>query len=91
MADEAAGIGHESAGGMTDGLIGMMNVFVDPVTTAKRVPSKLSWVWPVVVLCMGYLIFAYLMLPYATQLTDAKMAERSMPPVCAVEDDSESP
>jgi hypothetical protein len=70
----------EAAGGVTDGLVGMMNVFVDPGETAKRVPSKLSWVWPVIVLCIGYLVFGYLMTPYAMQLADAKMAERNMPP-----------
>ena len=70
----------EQPGGAADGLVGMMNVFVDPATTARRVPSKLSWLWPLVVLCIGYLIFGYLMSPYAMQLVDAKMAERAMPP-----------
>jgi hypothetical protein len=70
----------EEAGGVTDGLVGMMNVFVDPATTAKHVPSKLSWLWPVLVLCIGYLVFGYLMMPYALQLVDAKMAERSLAP-----------
>lgn len=69
-----------ASGGPTDGLIGMMNVFVDPATTAKHVPAKLSWLWPLVILCVGYLVFGYLMMPYALQLVDAKMAERNMPP-----------
>ena len=66
--------------GVTDGLVGMMNVFVDPATTAKKVPSKLSWLWPVIVLLIGYTIVSYLIIPYAMQLMDVKMAERSMPP-----------
>jgi hypothetical protein len=70
----------ETAGNVSDGLVGMMNVFVDPAETAKRVPSRLSWVWPVIVLCAGYLIFGYLMMPFAAQLIDAKMAERNVPP-----------
>lgn len=63
----------ETAGTAADGFVGMMNVFVDPIATAKRVPSKLSWVWPVVVLCVVYLIFGYLMMPFSMQLADARM------------------
>lgn len=70
----------EQAGGVADGVVGMMNVFVDPATTAKHVPSRLSWVWPVLVLCIGYVVFGYLMLPYAMQMVDAKMAERNIAP-----------
>ena len=62
-----------------DGLIGMMNVFVDPATTAKRVPSKLSWLWPVIVLCIIYMVFGYLMLPYAMQMVDARIAQQNVP------------
>src|SRR5437588_952164 len=80
MAEEAGVVMPQRSGGMTDGLIGMLNVFVDPATTAKYVPSKLSWVWPVVVLCVVHLVFGYLMLPFAMQLADAKMVERSVPP-----------
>ena len=70
----------EQAGSMADGLVGMMNVFVDPASTAKRVPSKLSWLWPVIVLTIAYITISYLMVPYAMQLVDAKMAERNLPP-----------
>jgi Yip1 domain len=80
MAEEAGGVMAHEAGGVGDGLAGMLNVFVDPATTAKYVPSKLSWIWPVVVLCVVHLVFGYLMLPFTMQLADAKMAERSMPP-----------
>ncbi|MGI8742340.1 MAG: YIP1 family protein [Bryobacteraceae bacterium] len=69
-----------ATGGLAGGLTGMMNVFVDPAETARRVPSKLSWLWPVIVLAIIYTVFGYLMLPYAMQLVDARMAERNMPP-----------
>ena len=62
-----------------DGLVGTLNVFVDPATTAKRVPSKLSWLWPLAILCIVYLIFAYQMLPYALQMMDASLAQRNIP------------
>ena len=66
----------EPGGGMTDGLVGMLNVFVDPAETARRVPSKLSWLWPVIVIAIAYITISSLMVPYAMQLVDAKMAER---------------
>lgn len=68
-----------SSGGAADGLVGMMNVFVDPAETARRAPSRLSWLWPVVVLCIVYAIMGYLMKPYSTQLMEAKVAEQSIP------------
>ena len=63
-----------------DGLIGMMNVFVDPASTAKRVPGRWSWVSPVIVLSSIYVVFGYLMLPYAMQMVDARMAQQNLPP-----------
>jgi hypothetical protein len=78
MADTAALA--EQGGGVTDGLVGMLNVFVDPAETARRVPSKLSWLWPVIVIAIAYITISSLMVPYAMQLVDAKMAERNMPP-----------
>ncbi len=69
----------EATGSATDGLVGMMNVFVDPATTASKVPSRLSWLWPVLVLTIGYLVFAYLMMPYSLQLMDATLAKQNVP------------
>lgn len=69
----------ESVGTVGDGLLGTFNVFVDPVSTAQKVPSKMSWVWPVLLLAVIYLVFAYLMLPYALQLMDATLAQRNVP------------
>ncbi len=63
----------EPNGGVGDGLVGMLNVFVDPESTAKRVPSKLFWVWPVVALVVGYFVFASLMLPYSQQMGEAAL------------------
>lgn len=63
-----------------DGLIGMMNVFVDPATTAKRVRGSWSWVWPVIALSIIYVTFGYLMLPYVMQMMDARFAQQNVPP-----------
>ena len=69
----------ESHGSVTDGLVGTLNVFVDPATTAKRVPSRLSWLWPVAILCIVYEFFAYQMLPFALQMMDATLTQRNIP------------
>jgi hypothetical protein len=69
----------EATGGVADGLVGLVNVFVDPQTTARKVPSRLSWVWPVAVLLIGYLVVSYLMMPYTIQMIDASIAQRGIP------------
>ena len=66
--------------GISSGLIGMLNAFVDPAGTARRVPAKLFWVWPVITLSIIYGVFGYLMLPYTMQLVDIKMSQANIPP-----------
>lgn len=63
-----------------DGILGMLNIFVDPKATAKRVPAPLSWLWPVITLSIIYGVFGYLMVPYALQLAYARMAQANVPP-----------
>jgi hypothetical protein len=57
-----------------------MNVFVDPQTTAQKVPSRLSWLWPVLVLVIGYTVITYLMMPYSMQMMEASIRQRNLPP-----------
>ncbi|HTB19836.1 MAG TPA: YIP1 family protein [Bryobacteraceae bacterium] len=59
-----------------DGFIGMLNAFVDPAGTAKRVPAPLSWLWPVITLTIIYMVFGYLMLPYTMNLIDLRMNQQ---------------
>ena len=66
--------------GISSGLIAMLNAFVDPAGTARRAPAKLSWVWPVITLCIIYGVFAYLMLPYSLQLVDIRLSQANIPP-----------
>jgi hypothetical protein len=63
-----------------DGWIGMLNAFVDPAATAKRVPAPYSWVWPLLLLSAVALVFGYLMLPYQLTLQDAQIAQRTTDP-----------
>ncbi len=68
MADETPGV--------ASGLVGMLNVFIDPAATAKRIPAKLSWLWPLITISIIYAVFGYLLLPYTMQLADTAIAER---------------
>ena len=76
MADENPGV--------ASGLVGMLNAFVDPMGLAKRVKAKLFWLWPLITICIIYIVVGYLMLPYSTQLVDfsmqQRMAAQSLPP-----------
>lgn len=62
---------------VSSGLAGMLNVFVDPAATAKRVPAKLSWLWPLITICIIYAVFGSLMLPYTMQLADVAIRDRA--------------
>jgi hypothetical protein len=59
-----------------DGVIGMLNVFVDPKATAKRIPAPLSWLWPIITLTIIYLVTGYLMLPYIMNLIDVRISQQ---------------
>ena len=62
--------------GVASGLVGMLNAFVDPAGLAKRVKAKLFWLWPLITICLIYVVFGYLMLPYTLQLVDFSMQQR---------------
>ena len=59
-----------------DGFVGMLNVFVDPKTTAKDVPAPLSWLWPLITLTIIYIVTGYLMLPYIMNLIDVRINQQ---------------
>jgi Yip1-like protein len=70
--------------GVASGPLGMFNAFVDPIGLAKRVKAKLFWLWPLITICIVYIVMGYLMLPYTMQLVDFSMQQRaatqSIPP-----------
>jgi hypothetical protein len=59
-----------------DGIVGMLNVFVDPKGAAKRIPAPLSWIWPVITLIIIYVVAGYLMLPYTMSLIDLRINQQ---------------
>jgi hypothetical protein len=63
-----------------DGLIGMLDAFVDPKGTAKRIPAPLSWLWPSILLVLIYAVVSFLLAPYAISFADAQIAQRGLPP-----------
>ena len=73
MAEESSGIGG--------GLAGMLNVFVDPGTTAKHAAKKGFWLWPVLTLIIGYLVIGFMMKPFYLEMAKAQMAQNpNIPP-----------
>lgn len=75
MEEQKLGV-QEQKLGAGDGVVGMLNVFVDPAGTAKRVPAPLSWLWPVITLSIIYLVFGYLMLPYTLAVVDLRINQQ---------------
>src|SRR5260221_7733962 len=69
MAEESSGLGSS--------LGGMLNVFVDPGTTAKHAAKPGFWIWPMLTLVIGFMVFGYLMAPFNAQLGEAKFQERA--------------
>jgi Yip1 domain len=64
--------------GIGDGIVGMLNIFVDPKATAKRIPAPLSWLWSVMVLIVIYVVVGVLTAPYAISIADAQIAQRGL-------------
>jgi hypothetical protein len=63
--------------GVASGPLGMLNAFVDPMGLAKQVKAKLFWLWPLITICIVYIVMGYLMLPYTMQLVDFSMQQRA--------------
>lgn len=65
---------------VSDGIVGMLNIFVDPKGAAQRIPAPLSWLWPLITACTIYVVFGYLMLPYTMALIDLRLNQQNTPP-----------
>jgi Yip1 domain len=72
MAEENPSIGS--------GMVGMFNAFVDPAGLAKAVKAKLSWLWPLIIVSIIFVVFGYLMMPYTLQLGEVRLAQQNVPP-----------
>jgi hypothetical protein len=71
---------QESKLSIGDGIVGMLNVFIDPKATAQRIPAPLSWIWPIITICIVYVVFGYLMLPYTMALIDLRLNQQNASP-----------
>jgi hypothetical protein len=72
MAEENPGAGS--------GILGMFNAFVDPAGLAKAVKAKLFWLWPLILLSIIFAVVGSLMMPFALQLGEVRLAQQSIPP-----------
>jgi len=70
--------GQEQKLGVGAGLVGMLNVFIDPKATARRIAAPLSWLWPLITLCIIYIVVGYQTAPYAISIGDAQIAQRGL-------------
>lgn len=76
MEEQKLGLKEQQQLSVGDGVVGMLNVLVDPVGAAKRIPAPLSWLWPIITLTIIYVVFGYLMLPYTMNLIDLRINQQ---------------
>ena len=76
MEEQKLGLKEQQQLSVGDGVVAMLNVFVDPVGAAKRIPAPLSWLWPIITLTIIYVVFGYLMLPYTMNLIDLRINQQ---------------
>lgn len=69
---------QEQKPGVGAGLVGMLNVFIDPKATAQRIPAPFAWLWPLVTLCIIYFVVGTFTAPYAISIADAQIAQRGI-------------
>jgi hypothetical protein len=80
MADSTVPIPASASGGSVgEGIVGMMNVFIDPAATAKRVPAKLSWLWPLLIIIAVSSVISYLMIPFSLEVAEARLRDTNIP------------
>lgn len=65
------------SGTAKDDLIGLLNVFVDPASTAKQLHHKWFWVWPVLITSIVFLIVGFLLLPITLHVMEVDPATAS--------------
>ena len=59
---------------------GMFSVFIDPVTTAKAATAPGFWVWPVILVSIGFLVLGYMTLPTTLRVMEQGPPQGKMTP-----------
>jgi hypothetical protein len=57
----------EPTASLKEGLLGLVNVYIDPASTARRVQLKWFWVYPLVVLSIVSIIVQLQLIPFTIQ------------------------
>lgn len=52
---------------LKEGILGLLNVYIDPVSTARRVPLKWFWIYPLIVLSIVSTIVQSQLIPFTLQ------------------------
>lgn len=76
--EEARSTVQEPKPSVGAGLVGMLNVFIDPKATALRITAPFSWLWPLITLCIIYGVVGTMTAPYAISIGDAQLAQRGL-------------
>ncbi|HEX5229718.1 MAG TPA: YIP1 family protein [Bryobacteraceae bacterium] len=76
--EEARTAVQEQKPGIGAGLVGMLNVFIDPKATAQRIAAPFAWIWPLITLCIIYGVVGVFTSPYAQSIVDAQIAQRGV-------------
>jgi len=77
MTEQSLRLDHELNTGelpALEGLYGMLNVFVDPAATVRRITARYAWLWPMLTMTTILIVVGMLMMPYTQQLIDARIA-----------------
>ena len=57
----------QPAASLKDGILGLLNVYIDPAATAKRVQLKWFWIYPLIVLSIIMIVVQLQMIPFTMQ------------------------
>lgn len=59
----------QPAANLKEGILGLLNVYIDPVGTARRVQLKWFWIYPLIVLSIVTAIVLLQLIPFTLQAT----------------------
>ena len=62
MSSQSVVLGQQDSGPKPNPL-GVFNIFIDPVATARSVPAPLAWLAPLLIFCVTLVIFSWLTIP----------------------------
>jgi hypothetical protein len=80
MTDHAATLPTpaDPVAGPGDALAGMLNIFIDPAATARRITKRLFWLYPLIVITVMVIVQQIVMAPYSMQVQRKVLQDRGV-------------